>query len=149
MSSDSKLVHIGITVTNINEFSAFYEKYFGFTLKRTGTFPPEFIADAPSLYRLEKGAYSDFGFLESPNGIVLELFQFNPILSVEDPLWNKPGYHHICLKVDSVLDTYKRMSDEGVEFYFEPKPLGHIPNAYWVFLKDPDGNMIELQETDL
>ena len=149
MSNNSSLIHIGITVTDIKEFSSFYEKYFGFVLKNTGTFSPDFIADAPTLYRLEKGAYSDFGFLESPNGIILELFQFNPILDTVEVFWNRPGYHHICVKVDSVLEKYKEMSSEGVEFFFEPKPLGHIPNAYWVFLKDPDGNMIELQEVDL
>ena len=149
MDNSSSLIHIGITVTNIEKFADFYEKYFGFTLKRTGTFPPEFIADAPTLYRLEAGAYSDFGFLESPNGIVLELFQFSPILEAEESIWNKPGYHHICLKVSSVMDLYHRMSADNVEFFFEPKPLGHIPNAHWVFLKDPDGNMIELKETDL
>ena len=149
MSNNSSLIHIGITVTNIQEFVKFYEKYFGFSLKSTGTFSPDFIADAPTLYRLNKGAYSDFGFLESQNGIILELFQFNPILPIEETPWNRPGYHHICLKVESVIDKYKEMVSDGVEFFFEPKPLGHIPNAHWVFLKDIDGNMIELQEIDL
>ena len=149
MSNHSNLVHIGITVTDIEKFTAFYIKYFGFTLMKTGRFSEEFIAAAPTLYKLEQGAYSDFGFLISPNGIVLELFQFNPLLPIESTPWNRPGYHHICLKVDSVLSTYNTMKEDGVYFFFEPKPLGHIPGAHWVFLKDIDGNMIELQETDL
>ena len=149
MGNKGNLIRIGITVRDIEEFAAFYVKYFGFTLTKTGQFGPDFIASSPTLYRLEMGAYADFGFLKSPNGIVLELFQFHPNLPVKDPIWNQPGYHHLCLKVDDVLESYKTMSEDGVEFFFEPKPLGHIPNAHWVFLKDPDGNMIELQETDL
>ena len=65
----------------------------------------------------------------------------------ERPVWNRPGYHHICLKVDSVNETYEKMSADGVEFYFEPKIKEDSEEiAYWVFFKDPDGNMVELQD---
>ena len=149
MDTKSALTHIGITVTDIDKFVDFYGTYFGFELKMRGVFPPEFIADAPKLYRLEEGSYSDFAFLSAPNGVVLELFRFNELLPSEEPIWNKPGYHHICIKVKSVQDTYEEMSAHGVEFYFEPKQMGPNPGAHWVFLKDPDGNMIELQDSDL
>ena len=149
MDAKSVFVHIGITVTDIDKFVDFYGKYFGFELKTRGTFPPEFIADTPALYRLKDGSYSDFAFLASPNGVVLELFQFNELLPPELPVWNRPGYHHICLNIDNLPQAYKEMSADGVEFYFEPKPMGPNPDAHWVFLKDPDGNMIELQDRKL
>jgi len=149
MSAQPVLAHIGVTVSDMDRFIEFYQTFFGFELKRRGVFPPEFIADTPRLYRLGKGAYSDFAFLVAPNGIALELFKFNELLPAAEPLWNCPGYHHICLKVASVPEYYERMSAAGVEFYFGPKPLGEKPDAHWVFLKDPDGNMIELQDTDL
>jgi len=149
MSRKAAIVHIGITVKNIDVFIGFYQTYFGFEVKHRGVFPPEFIADAPTLYRLENGTYSDFAFLESPNGIVLELFQFSNMLPEEEPVWNRPGYHHICLKVENVPELYKVMAEAGVVFFFEPKQMGPSPDAHWVFLKDPDGNMIELQDTDL
>ena len=118
MESKSVFLHVGITVTDIDKFVEFYGKHFGFELKMRGTFPPEFIAGAPSLYRLKEGSYSDFAFLASPNGIVLELFQFNELLPAEQPVWNRPGYHHLCLRVESVPEAYKEMSAAGVEFYF-------------------------------
>ena len=149
MENKSVFVHIGITVTDIDKFIDFYGKYFGFELQRRGTFPPEFIAAAPDLYRLKAGSYSDFAFLSSPNGVVLELFQFNELLPAEEPIWNKPGYHHICLRVDNVPEAYNEMVADGVEFYFEPKQMGPNPGAHWIFFKDPDGNMIELQDTVL
>ena len=149
MDNNSALTHIGITVTDIDKFVDFYQKYFGFELKMRGTFPPEFIAGSPTLYRLEEGAYSDFAFLAAPNGFTLELFQFNRLLPAEEPIWNKPGYHHLCLRVENVPEKHKEMAADGVEFFFEPKPMGPAAGAHWVFLKDPDGNMIELQDTAL
>ena len=149
MNANTAVTHIGITVTDIDKFIGFYQKYFGFAVKRRGVFPPEFIAAAPTLYRLEAGSYSDFAFLEAPSGVVLELFQFNELLPTQELIWNRPCYHHICLKVDSVHETYKEMSADGVEFYFEPRQMGPNPGAHWVFLKDPDGNMIELQDAQM
>ena len=147
MDDKAPLVHIGITVTSIDKFIDFYIKYFGFELKRRGVFPPDFIAGVPQLYRQEQGVYSDFAFLCSPNGIALELFEFSRLLEAEQPVWNRPGYHHICLMVENLQKTYERMSADGVEFYFEPKLMGENTGARWVFFKDPDGNMVELQDS--
>lgn len=143
----NKFLHVGITVSDIDKTIEFYQKYFGFTLEFKSVFPPEFIGDAPTLYRQEPGVYSDFAFITSPDGIVLELFQFSSNLEAKPPVWNQPGYHHICLKVDSVPEAYKKMAADGIEFFFEPKFKGNPENnVYWVFFKDPDGNMIELQD---
>ena len=147
MEKKTSLTHIGITVTDIDKFVDFYGKYFGFELRARGVFPPEFIAGAPTLYRLKEGSYSDFAFLAAPNGVVLELFKFNELLPSEELVWNRPGYHHLCVNVENVPDLYAAMSADGVEFFFEPKQMGPNPGAHWVFLKDPDGNMIELQDT--
>ena len=114
-------------------------------MERSGVFLPEFIAAAPALYRQKEGVYSDFAFLVSDSGMALELFKFSELLPAESPIWNKPGYHHICLRVKSVPELYEIMAADGVEFYFEPRLRGNSETAYWVFLKDPDGNMIELQ----
>ena len=146
MESKSVFVHIGVTVTDIDVFADFYCKHFGFELLRRGVFSEEFIADTPELFDLKAGAYSDFAFLSSPNGVSLELFQFNELIDAEKPVWNRPGYHHICLRVESVPETYRELCKAGVEFYFEPKPMMRNKDAYWAFLKDPDGNMVELQD---
>lgn len=142
----SKFLHVGLTVTDIDRTIAFYEKHFGFKTTLRGVFPPEFIGSVPQLYRQKEGVYSDFAFIESPDGIVIELFQFSDLLPAELPVWNRPGYHHICLQVENVPKKYEEMKADGVEFYFEPGFRGDPANEeYWVFFKDPDGNMIELQ----
>ena len=147
MNENASLIHVGLTVSDIDRTIDFYKKFFGFTEEFRGVFSSEFIADAPTLYRQEEGVYSDFAFIKSPDGLVLELFQFSSNLKAEQPVWNIPGYHHIAFKVDSVVESYQWMVEEGVEFFFEPKFRGDPKdNLYWVFLKDPDGNMVELQD---
>lgn len=142
----TQFLHVGLTVADIDRTIAFYEKYFGFKTTIKATFPADFIGSVPQLYRQKEGVYSDFAFIESPDGIVLELFQFSDPLPAGLPVWNRPGYHHICLKVEDVPEKYKEMVADGVEFFFEPGYRGDpADNEYWVFLKDPDGNMIELQ----
>lgn len=146
MNGKSGFLHVGLTVTNIDRTIDFYKKYFGFEVTARGTFPPRFIASAPALYRQEEGVYSDFAMISSPDGILLELFQFSDMQECELPVWNRPGYHHICLMVENVPEKYKEMTADGVEFYFEPRYRSAPENEeYWVFLKDPDGNLIELQ----
>jgi lactoylglutathione lyase len=144
MGEKATFLHVGLTVSDIDKTVEFYQKYFGFELQFKGVFPPEFIGAVPQLYKQKEGAYSDFAFLKSADGFVLELFQFNTNEPAVEPVWNRPGYHHICLKVKDIFEIHKKMAADGVEFYFEPRPKGN--SGHWVFLKDPDGNMIELQD---
>ena len=142
----SSFLHVGLTVSDFDRSVAFYEKYFGFELEFKRTFSPEFIAAKKSLYRLEPGNFAHFGFLHSPDGVVIELFEFDSQAEPEAAVWNRPGFHHICLKVDDVIAKCEELKADGYELFFEPDFRGDpANNQYWVFLKDPDGNMIELQ----
>jgi Lactoylglutathione lyase and related lyases len=142
----SSFIHVGITVSDIQKSIDFYEKYFGFTVEAQFQFPPGFFDAKPTLYALYQGAYSKAAMIKSPDGVTMELFEFDQQVPASAALWNKPGYHHICLKVDDVKEKCREMSADGVELFFEPDYKGPPErNEYWVFLKDPDGNMIELQ----
>jgi len=147
MSGKADFVHVGLTVASIDKTVDFYTKYLNFELMRRGQFGAGFIAAQPALYRQKEEVYADNAFLKSPNGFVLELFQFSDMLPEQEQLWNRPGYHHICVIVEDLPGLYKRMAADGVEFFFEPGAMGPPENNHhWVFLKDPDGNMIELQD---
>lgn len=144
----SSFLHIGMTVSDISKTVSFYQKYFGFDLGDEGVFPPEFIAAKPMLYKQPEGSYSKYAFLTSPDGVTFELFQFVPLAGAEQPVWNRPGYHHICLKVESCQAVYEQMCADGLEdsYYFPPDNMDPAGEHHWVFLRDPDGNMIELQD---
>ncbi len=142
----SQFLHVGLTVSDMDRTIEFYKKYFDFKVTLRGVFDADFISAVPQLYKQKEGVYSDFAFIEAPNGIVIELFQFSDMLKPEEPVWNRTGYHHICLVVENVPQKYEEMKADGVEFYFAPGYRSEPENEeYWVFFKDPDGNMIELQ----
>ena len=142
---NSQFLHVGMTVADIDRTIEFYTKYFNFTLEHKAVFSEKFIGSKKQLYKMPDGAFSDFCFLKSPDGYIIEAFQFHPQVPFEEAVWNRPGYTHICLRVDDIFEAYEKMKADGVEFYFAPEERGG-PNAHWVFLKDPDGNMIELQD---
>ena len=143
---NSTFMHFGLTVADIERTAAFYEKFFGFRRKRLNRFPPEFIGGSPSLYRQPEGVYSDMIMLESDFGVTLEVFQFSNVEAGGPAEWQKTGYHHLAFKVDSVPEAYEALKADGIEFFFEPKQRGPNPGVHWIFFKDPDGNMIELQD---
>ena len=143
--SISNFLHVGITVRDIERTTAFYTKYFGFQLEYQDVFPEEFISLHNTLYQLSDRAFSDFCFLKSPDGIVLELFQFHPQKEGKGTVWNQPGYTHICLRVPDIFEAYETMKADGVYFFFPPDRRA-TPEEHWAFLKDPDGNLIELQD---
>ena len=81
------------------------------------------------------------GFLRIPGGGVIEIFEFSKTLPAEKVCWNKPGVTHLTLNVANTHKMYKRLKDKGVEFFSVPQ---HSGGADWVFMKDPDGNLIEI-----
>ena len=147
MSERCRFAHVGMTVKSISDTIGFYSRYFGFKVIEQGSFPPGFFDMKLQLYRVE-GLMSDYAFIESPDGVVIELFEFSPQTEFKDAVWNTPGYHHICLYVKDLEECYKEMKADGldVNYFFAPEAMDPKGVHHWVFLKDPDGNMIELQD---
>ena len=147
MSAKSQFAHVGMTVKSIDVTAGFYKRYFGFELKERGAFPSGFFDMKPSLYKTA-GLASDYAFIESPDGVLIELFEFRPQVEMKEAIWNMPGYHHICLYVKDLEKVYQEMKADGLDenYFFEPEAMDPEGAHHWVFLKDPDGNMIELQD---
>ena len=54
------------------------------------------------------------------------------------------GYTHICLDVVDIVAEHKRLTEGGMTFNRTPGGLGDIKAVYG---RDPDGNIVEIQET--
>jgi catechol 2,3-dioxygenase-like lactoylglutathione lyase family enzyme len=77
----------------------------------------------------------------------LELFQFSsPQASPLDE--NRPvcdhGITHLCLDVTDLDSEYSRLVALGMKFHCEPKDIA--PGVRTTYGRDPDGNVLELQE---
>lgn len=137
-------MHIGLTVSDFDKTAEFYQEYFGFKLEFKIKFDEKFFEDKKCLYDLSYGNYSYVGFLKSPNDFVIEIFEFKEQSDKIKNKWNRPGYHHICLWADDIEAKCKELKSGGVELYFEPEYKNPQTREKWTFLKDPDGNLIEL-----
>ena len=71
-----------------------------------------------------------------------ELFEFTPGLPAEEVVWNRQGITHFSLNVRDTERWYDHCVSKGVEIVAPPlqSPKGHT----FFFVKDPDGNLIEL-----
>lgn len=132
--------HIGLTVSDFEKAVRWYSEKFGFSLIDVKEMSTKQIESLPKLYGLNNTSVK-FGFLRAPGGCVLEIFQFTPTANKENVCWNRPGPTHFTLDVKDVRMWYNRLKAQGVEFCSEPQSTS---GTDWVFLRDPDGNLIEL-----
>jgi hypothetical protein len=54
---------------------------------------------------------------------------------------NEPGYSHVCFETDDIAADFARAVALGAEPHAPPQALGSATAAY---LRDPDGNVVEL-----
>lgn len=132
--------HVGLTVTNFEEAVKWYHQHFGLLLISEIKIEKDQIEALHDLYHI-KDTSARVGFLRAPRGGVIEIFQFDKQMIAEQPTWNRPGFTHVTFDVKNIKKAYKRLKEDGVHFFSEPQKN---QGADWVFLKDPDGNLIEL-----
>ena len=113
-------------------FTAYEDGFFGET------------EDARDLYKVAPGTTCPLALLQQPGGgMVLELFRFTPQQAPVSLPWDRPGITHFAFETEHFDALYDRLRANGVEFCMRPgKRVADGLN--WVFLKDPDGNMIEI-----
>ena len=140
---DANLVHIGITVSDIEKISEFYIKYFGFTKGYDAFFDEEFFKAQSALFKQPAGVTSDMQMIKSQNGFMLELFRFSNAENGGVAEWQRTGYNHIAFYVGNLPAICDRMKEDGVEFFGEPQ-MRSRGDGHWIYLKDPDGNLVEV-----
>jgi catechol 2,3-dioxygenase-like lactoylglutathione lyase family enzyme len=128
--------HVGHCVADLDRSLRFYTELLGFELERRLEVP-----DSPTdrLLRMEAPLGATAVYLRK-DGFVLELLHFdrpsNPPAR-ERPL-NEPGLTHISLSVDDVAATTAGVPAFGGEVLWETDVGAAI------FIRDPDGQLIEL-----
>ncbi|MBU6207858.1 MAG: VOC family protein, partial [Alphaproteobacteria bacterium] len=59
---------------------------------------------------------------------------------------NDVGYTHICVTVDDIEAEYARLTALGIPFHCSPRHAAGLCKA--TYLRDPDGNIVELMEPE-
>jgi glyoxylase I family protein len=136
--------HVAVHVRDLDRMLKFYSAAFGFEIvgeefswRDNGTL--DRILDVPG--SAARGAMLRAGTC------YLEMFEF----SAPDPLSSRPlrpfdkGYTHFCVDVTDIEQEYERLRKIGMTFGSpSPVDVGHVKSVYG---RDPEGNVIELQQT--
>jgi catechol 2,3-dioxygenase-like lactoylglutathione lyase family enzyme len=142
--------HVAISTPDAERLLNFYGDLLGMKVVYDQSWPPGTeVADA--ITNLE-GSSARQILLRCGNAHV-ELFEYHaPTPAAGDP--DRPvcdhGITHLCLDVEALDAEHERLKAAGVRFHCEPQdvvmPQGVGFGVRTTYARDPDGNVVELQE---
>ncbi len=141
------LDHVAVTVRDLEVSLAFYQGQLGLQEVARHRLEGEGISTMAGI----EGVVMQVVRLVSPGtpGIQIDLQQYlAPEGKVADSELGDIRNTHIGFEVDDLDTAYERLSGNGVEFVSRPVTfdLGEEGTISVVFLKDPDGAILELSE---
>jgi len=136
--------HTAISTANLERALSFYRDLLGFRVISEFAWPAGTeVADRITGL---KGSAARAAMLRAGNAMI-ELFQYqSPPPRPGDPARpvSDHGITHICLDVSDLDAEYERLKAAGMTFHCPPQDLGG--DVRTTYGRDPDGNVIELQE---
>lgn len=137
--------HVSIHCRDLDRMMAFYKDAFGFEIVGE---PFEWTHEPVLDVLLDVPASAAKGAMLRAGTCYLEMFEWqNPAPVVDKPLnpYDK-GYTHFAVDVgDDIEGEYERLKGLGMTFGApHPIDMGHVKSVYG---RDPEGNVIELQQT--
>jgi catechol 2,3-dioxygenase-like lactoylglutathione lyase family enzyme len=144
------LDHIAVTVSDLDRSLAFYKDVMGFKEVERHRLEGETISRMAG----KPGVIMQVVRLLSPEGpkVLLDLQQYvQPKGTLSNAQLGMANHSHFCFGVENIASAYAELKAKGVEFVSAPVTfdLGHDSAGVIqvVFLKDPDGFILELVET--
>lgn len=144
------LDHIAVTVSDLERSLTFYKDVLGFKEVERHRLEGEGISTMAG----KPGVIMQVVRLKPPEGppILLDLQQYvQPKGTVSNAQLGMANHSHFCFGVKDLQATYKELRGKGVEFV--SAPVTFDLGEEWeygairvVFLKDPDGFILELVE---
>jgi catechol 2,3-dioxygenase-like lactoylglutathione lyase family enzyme len=135
-----RATHYGLNVSDMDEALAFYSDLLGLEVDRQ--FP---ISEVQGDIVGVDGVEGDIAFLDA-GGFSIELISYDapPNDNVhETAAGHDVGVAHLCLEVDDVWSLYEELRSDA-EFVAPPQTVGN--DAQITYMRDPDGNYVELME---
>ena len=136
--------HVAINTANFERIFTFYTKVLGFSPAiENFSFANDPLIDAVIGLKNAVGRQT----ILNAGNCYIELFEYSqPAARDSAPL--RPcdrGYTHFCLDVTDIEAEYDRLAEAGMVFMHDrPGDFGDIKAVYG---QDPDGNIIEIQQT--
>ena len=138
------LHHVAIATNNAERLLAFYRDVMGLDVVVDYTWPNDNVV-ADRITALN-GSSARHIMLRKGNAY-FEIFQyFSPQPTHGDPARRvcDPGITHLCFDVVDLDWEYERLSEAGMTFHCPPQDV--FAGVRTTYGRDPDGNVVELQE---
>jgi len=136
--------HIAISTRDLERAVDFYCRLLGFEKVFEGGWSVGY--ESADMITGLKDSSARMAMLSGGNAII-ELFHYtSPTPTTGEPRRAvcDHGITHICLEVVGIDAEYERLKEMGMEFHCPPQDFGKGIKA--TYGRDPDGNVIELQE---
>lgn len=145
-----EIMHVGITVSNIENSIKFYRDILGLTLKGQAVMEGK---ETDKLFAMNNCKVK-IAYLNGSDNIIsppIELLEFVNNKTIKDKSQlNKISISEICFRVDNIEKTYKHLIDNNVECLSEPQEFDFTAYGFSkskaLYFKDPDGIILELME---
>jgi len=126
MDMKSKLVYVGIRVTNLQKSIDFYTKVLGMNVKGRG--------------KVDQTKGEAVGLESEKDGFVLELNYYEKNSPFNTKYVVGEGLDHLAFKVENLEKALEEAKNAGYRTILEIKADG----SRWAYIEDPDGIWIEL-----
>lgn len=148
MIPSARYVHTNLIARDWRSLAQFYETVFGCI-----PVPPERDYTGPGLQSGTgiSGAGLQGVHLHLPGhgsgGPTLEIFQYSELADEGEKAVNRPGYGHIAFSVENVKEAREEILSHGGTTVGDVVTLSPAPGerVTWCYVRDPEGNIIELQ----
>lgn len=148
MISGARYGHTNLIANDWRKLARFYEEQFGCV-----PVPPERDFKGEELERgtgIPGAELRGMHLLlpgHGPNGPTLEIFNYNILREKAAVSVNRPGFGHIAFVVDDVVSAREAVLAAGGQPVGDVVTLSTATGAKvtWVYVTDPEGNVIELQ----
>jgi len=136
--------HVAVSTADLDRLVRFYTELFGFEVIMSTSWREQPVID--EIVGLTGSAARQV-MLRAGNAY-LEIFEYESPAGHPGPAERTAadrGYTHICIDVQGIDAEYERLSAAGMRFHCPPPQLGggRVRATYG---RDPDGNIVELQE---
>jgi catechol 2,3-dioxygenase-like lactoylglutathione lyase family enzyme len=143
-----RYAHTNIAARNWRALADFYTQVFGCTIK-----PPqrnlsgEWLDRATGLINARLEGIHLILPGHGPNAPTLEIFTYTDMRTREPLMANHTGLTHIAFEVEDVDTTYAHALTLGATELGRPteKTIEGVGVLKFVYLRDPEGNIIEIQ----